>query len=135
MNYTHRPTEGFCTEITKEIYEALLPWIKENGIPVNPIDGTNGFKNNCSYTHFHWTENKQLSLFWDCEDTPNIPLSSFIAKFKTPTETETDAKKRERLIDELYNVIGATCSLSVTLDTLVSLRHRVKEIQSLKPKA
>lgn len=128
-NYTHRPTEEFCTEITKEIYEALLPWIKNSGIKIENQDIKYGFISR--YSHLLWIGG-DLTLSWNPFGAI-LPLSDFIAKFKTPTET--DAQKRERLIDELKFILGDTEYGKMTTAKHIDCYDKIRQIESLKPKS
>ena len=130
-NYTHRPTEEFCTEVNEHTFELIKAWAKENEIGM-----TDGVSREGSFESNRW-----IAVFWHNDEIWGtsglegkpipVPLTDFIAKFKTPEPKETDAEKRERLISELTEKVGGFVG---GLDNL-ELYESLKEIQSLKPKS
>lgn len=127
-NYTHRPIEAFCTELNAELLSMFVAWADANNIPINFLM-TSGRYNKLDRA-MAWRDGELIGSAFN-RYVETISLSDFIAKFKTPEPKETDAEKRERLIDELTERVGEPLKEINTYDIYESLL----EIQSLKPKS
>lgn len=91
--YTTRPAETFCTKSSPEIHEVIVDFCKKHGIPIYEKTKRRVYDNTLPY--LAWSGETMAGIYSDIY--PELPLSDFLAKFRTvePEQSERDRKLNE----------------------------------------